>query len=194
MTEEENKGTSRAVDDAILQQQYRRALSSFEGIILSEIELTRLLGNRLNYAIQAVTFILAAISISLSALLLTLTSQVSRISGVVDGMRAHFISVSEQMSQINHHMDAIEKRVALMENIDYRTSIMDNEMSNILGDMTQMSTTVSAIDEYLGTVRGHIANVSFNMDIMNTEVQNMSIDMGKISKPMRSFNKIFPFP
>jgi len=194
MTEEENKGTSRAVDDAILQQQYRRALSSFEGIILSEIELTRLLGNRLNYAIQAVTFILAAISISLSVLLLTLTSQVSRISGVVDGMRAHFISVSEQMSQINHHMDAIEKRVALMENIDYRTSIMDIEMGNILGDMTQMSTTVSAIDEYLGTVRGHIANVSFNMDIMNTEVQNMSIDMGKMSKPMRSFNKIFPFP
>ena len=54
MTEEDNK-PGRAVDDAILHQQYRRALSSFEGIILSEIELTRTLGNRLNYAIQAGT-------------------------------------------------------------------------------------------------------------------------------------------
>ncbi|MGB8144037.1 MAG: translation initiation factor 2, partial [Chromatiaceae bacterium] len=91
MTEEDIKPRT-AVDDAILQQQYRRALSSFEGIILSEIELTNRLSTRLNYGIQAGTFILAAISISLSLLLFTLTSQVSRISSVVEGMKEHFIS------------------------------------------------------------------------------------------------------
>ena len=193
MTEDDHK-PSRAVDDAILQQQYRRALSSFEGIILSEIELTRTLGNRLNYAIQAGTFILAAISISLSLLLFTLTSQVSRISGVVDGMKEHFISVSHQMTAINGHMDSIEKRVALLETFDYRTAIMDVEMSNILGDMNQMRANVDGIDATLATVRNHIANVSFNMDLMNNEVQIMSTEMGQMAKPMRNMNKIFPFP
>lgn len=183
-----------AVDDAILQQQYRRALSSFEGIILSEIELTNRLSTRLNYGIQAGTFILAAISISLSLLLFTLTSQVSRISSVVEGMKEHFISVSDQMHAISGHMNAIESRVALLEKVDQRTAIMNGEMVNILADMDQMRANVTGIDDYLATVRTHIANVSFNMDILNNEVQIMSAELGRMAKPMRNMNKIFPFP
>ncbi|MBP7983434.1 MAG: hypothetical protein KAY97_01115 [Chromatiaceae bacterium] len=193
MTEEEIKPRT-AVDDAILQQQYRRALSSFEGIILSEIELTNRLSTRLNYGIQAGTFILAAISISLSLLLFTLTSQVSRISSVVEGMKEHFISVSQQMSAISGHMNAIESRVALLETVDQRTALMDVEMSNILTDMNDMRANVTGIDDYLATVRTHIANVSFNMDLMNNEVQIMSIELGRMAKPMRNMNKMFPFP
>ena len=193
MTEEEIKPRT-AVDDAILQQQYRRALSSFEGIILSEIELTNRLSTRLNYGIQAGTFILAAISISLSLLLFTLTSQVSRISSVVEGMKEHFISVSQQMSAISGHMNAIESRVALLETVDQRTALMDVEMSNILTDMNDMRANVAGIDDYLATVRNHISNVSFNMDLMNNEVQIMSIELGRMAKPMRNMNKIFPFP
>ena len=193
MTEEEIKPRT-AVDDAILQQQYRRALSSFEGIILSEIELTNRLSTRLNYGIQAGTFILAAISISLSLLLFTLTSQVSRISSVVEGMKVHFISVSEQMNAISGHMNAIESRVALLEAVDQRTALMDVEMSNILTDMNDMRANVTGIDDYLATVRTHISNVSFNMDLMNNEVQIMSIELGRMAKPMRNMNKMFPFP
>lgn len=183
-----------AVDDAILQQQYRRALSSFEGIMLSEIELTNRLSTRLNYGIQAGTFILAAISISLSLLLFTLTSQVSRISSVVEGMKDHFISVSDQMHAISGHMNAIESRVALLETVDQRTALMDVEMTNILTDMNQMRANVTGIDDYLATVRTHIANVSFNMDIMNNEVQIMSVELGRMAKPMRNMNKMFLFP
>ncbi len=193
MTEDEIKPRT-AVDDAILQQQYRRALSSFEGIILSEIELTNRLSTRLNYGIQAGTFILAAISISLSLLLFTLTSQVSRISSVVEGMKEHFISVSQQMSAISGHMNAIESRVALLETVDQRTALMDVEMSNILTDMNDMRANVTGIDDYLATVRTHIANVSFNMDLMNNEVQIMSIELGRMAKPMRNMNKMIPFP
>ncbi|MBP6734800.1 MAG: hypothetical protein KAX64_00965 [Chromatiaceae bacterium] len=193
MTEEDIKSRT-AVDDAILQQQYRRALSTFEGIILSEIELTNRLSTRLNYGIQAGTFILAAISISLSLLLFTLTSQVSRISNVVEGMKEHFISVSQQMNAISGHMNAIESRVALLETVDQRTALMDVEMSNILTDMNDMRANVAGIDDYLATVRNHISNVSFNMDLMNNEVQIMSIELGRMAKPMRNMNKIFPFP
>ena len=193
MTEEDIKPRT-AVDDAILQQQYRRALSSFEGIILSEIELTNRLSTRLNYGIQAGTFILAAISISLSLLLFTLTSQVSRISSVVEGMKVHFISVSEQMNAISGHMNAIESRMALLEAVDQRTALMDVEMSNILTDMNDMRANVTGIDDYLATVRTHISNVSFNMDLMNNEVQIMSIELGRMAKPMRNMNKMFPFP
>jgi hypothetical protein len=57
-----------------------------------------------------------------------------------------------------------------------------------------MRANVAGIDDYLATVRNHISNVSFNMDLMNNEVQIMSIELGRMAKPMRNMNKIFPFP
>lgn len=191
---EETSRPKTAVEHAILQQQFRRALSSFEGIILSQIDLKNRLSTRLNYSVQVGTFILVAISISIGVLLFTLTSQVSRIASVVDGMNAHFVSVAGQMSTISLHMTAIEKRVALLEEVDARTSLMDAEMMNILADMSQMRNNVGAIDGYLGIIRTHVGNISVNMDLMNLEVQNMSVDMSKISRPMRSMNKMIPFP
>jgi methyl-accepting chemotaxis protein len=113
---------------------------------------------------------------------------------VVDGMKEHFISVSNQMTIINGHMDSIEKRVALMETFDYRTAIMDVEMGHMLTDMNQMRANVDGIDATLAAVRNHISNVSFNMDLMNNEVQVMSVEMGEMAKPMRNINKIIPFP
>ena len=67
-------------------------------------------------------------------------------------------------------------------------------MSNILTDMNDMRANVTGIDDYLATVRNHISNVSFNMDLMNNEVQIMSIELGRMAKPMRNMNKMFPFP
>jgi hypothetical protein len=32
------------------------------------------------------------------------------------------------------------------------------------------------------------------MDLMNNEVQVMSVEMGEMAKPMRNMNKIIPFP
>ena len=100
-------------------------------------------------------------------------------------MKEHFISVSQQMSAISGHMNAIESRVALLETVDQRTALMDVEMSNILTDMNDMRANVTGIDDYLATVRTHIANVSFNMDIMNNEVQILSLI--HISEPTRPY-------
>jgi hypothetical protein len=183
-----------AADDAILQQQYLRALSSFEGIILSQIDLKNRLGDRLNYSIQAGILILGAISVSIFVLLFTLTSQITRISDVVDEMNGHFISVADQMNRIKHHMGAMERRVALLESVEARTALMDREMAVIRDDMDLMRTNVLGIDNYLAAVRNHVGNISVNIDLMNLEVQAMSTEMLRVSRPARSLNKMMPFP
>jgi hypothetical protein len=191
---EERPTSRRREDDAILQQQYRRALSSFEGIILSQIDIKNKLGDRLNYSIQAGIIILGAIAISILVLLLTLSAQITRISGVVADMNVHFQSVSDQMHQIRGHMGAMQKQVALLDQIDEMTGVMEQEMRTISGDMDLMRRTMQGIDAHVAAVRNNVGNISVNMDVMNREVQAMSVDMLQVSKPARTMNKMFPFP
>ena len=54
-------------DETILQQQYLRALSSFEGIVLSQIDVKNKLGDRLNYSIRAGLIILSVIAFSIGS-------------------------------------------------------------------------------------------------------------------------------
>lgn len=181
-------------EDAVLQQQYLRALSSFEGIILSQIDLKNKLGDRLNYSIQAGIIILGAISISLLVLLLTLSAQINRISDVVNDMNSHFSSVAAQMHSIRGHMSRMEQHVALMDDIDGMTGIMDREIGAIGGHMDQMRQTVHGINSHVAAVRNDVGNISVNMDIMNNEVHAMSQEMHRMAKPARTMNKMIPFP
>ena len=187
--------TPKAVEDeVILQQQFRRALSSFEGIILSQIDIKNRLGDRLNYSIQAGIIIIGAVSLSFSVLLFTLTSQIDLISGIVGEMNAHFISVSGQMGRIRGYMGDMERRVALLQPMENNMALMDREIGAIRFDIEQMRGNVDSIDNYLAAVRTHVGNISVNMDLMNLEVQAMSVDMLKVSRPARTMNKMFPFP
>ncbi|MEA3277526.1 MAG: translation initiation factor 2 [Pseudomonadota bacterium] len=191
---EERPTPSPADEDAILQQQFRRALSSFEGIILSQIDIKNKLGDRLNYSIQTGIIILGVIALSILVLLLTLSAQITRISGVVAEMNIRFTSVSTQMHEIKDHMGAMEQRVALLEQIEQKTAIMDREMGAIGADMDLMQRIVSGIDAHVGVVRNSVGNIAVNIDLMNLEVQSMSTEMLRVSRPARTINKMFPFP
>lgn len=191
---EERSTPPPADQEAILHQQYRRALSSFEGIILSQIDIKNRLGDRLNYSIQAGIIVLGVVAVSILVLLLTLSTQVNRISGVVAEMNHRFISVSSQMHRIRGHMAAMEQRVALLAEIEQKTAVMDRDMRRIGADMSQMQARVAGIDAHVAAVRDNVGNISINMDRMNTEVQVMSVEMQRVSRPARSMNKMIPFP
>lgn len=181
-------------EDEVLQQQYLRALSSFEGIILSQIDIKNKLGDRLNYSIQAGLVILGAIALSILVLLLTLSAQINRISAVVHDMNLQFTSVAGQMHQIRGNMVSMEKQVALLKDIDRMTGVMEHEMAVIDSDMIQMREDLHGINLHVAEVRNDVGNISMNMDIMNNEVQSMSVEMHQVAKPARSMNKMFPFP
>jgi uncharacterized protein YoxC len=181
-------------EEDVLQQQYLRALSSFEGIILSQIDIKNKLGARLNYSIQTGIILLGGIAISMLILLLTLSAQVNRMSDVVNDMNSHFSNVAQQMHRMRGHMSSMEQRVALMEGIEARTGIMEREIGAISGQMGQMRQNVRGINSHLAAVRNDVGNISVNMDIMNNEVQAMSQEVHRVAKPARTMNKMFPFP
>ena len=183
-----------STEDAVLEQRFRRAVSSFEGIVLSQIDIKNTLADRLNYSIRAGIIILGVIAISILILLLTLSTQVQRISSVVNDINEHFSVVSNQMAKIDHHFNSIQQRVALLDAIEGQTAVMDSEMAAITGDLQAMRGTVGGISQSVAVVRNNVMNISVAIDRMGLEVVNMSHDMGRISKPARSMNKMFPFP
>jgi len=181
-------------DDEVLQQQYLRALSSFEGIQLSQIEVRNILSNRLNYAIRTGIIILGAMAFSILILLFTLTTQVSRISDVVANMNDNFISVAKKMDKIEVHMRSMEKQVSVIAVIDENIAIMDKEMILIDEDMNGIQGAVSGIRTNLSRVRDNVGNIAVSVDQMNMELQGMTQEMHRMGKPSRSMNKMFPFP
>jgi len=191
---EEQSPPINSEDDALLQQQYLRALTSFEAIELSQIEVRNKLANRLNNSIRAGLAILGAIAFSILILMLTLTTQLSRISDVVSNMNIHFGSVSENMDNIRVHMDSMEQQVALIEAIDGHISVMDGEMTSINGDMNAMRSAVGGIRGNLSGVRDRVGSIALNVDRMNMEMQAMSQEIHRMGKPARSMDNMFPFP
>ncbi len=186
--------TDSSLEDVIVEQQFQRAVSSFEAIMLSQIELKNQLSDRLNWSIRAGITILAIIAISILVLLLTLSAQINRISGVVSDMNLHFSSVSSQMELIDGYMANMERRVALMGGIEQQTAIMTQEMDNILADLQPMSGDIAGIRHSVTQVRGNITNISAAIDHMNQNVQMMGHDMHRMGEPARTMNKMFPFP
>ena len=186
---------ARAVtDDAILQQQYLRALSSFEGIVLSQIDVKNKLGDRLNYSIRAGLIILSVIAFSILVLLLTLSSQINRISNVVGSMNTNFSAVSMRMDEIVEHLGSMESQVAQLKHIEQDTASLTSEIVGISEITDGISESLDSIGEHMTGTRANVDGIAVTMNLMNLEVQAMSIEMQRMAKPARTLNKLFPFP
>lgn len=181
-------------DDAILQQQYLRALSSFEGIVLSQIDVKNRLGDRLNYSIRAGLIILSVIAFSILILLLTLSSQINRISGVVGAMNTHFSAVTMRMDEIVEYLDSMEDQVAQLRDIETATSVMKQDIAGIVDVTGDIMVNVNSVGFQMNGTRQNVEQIALTMDAMNVEVQAMSVEMNRMAKPARTLNRMFPFP
>lgn len=181
-------------EEAVTEQQFLRAATSFEAIILSQIDIKNKLGDRLNYSIQAGIILLGIIAISILFLLLTLSTQINKISAVVNDMNQDFSSVSVQMDRINSYVGSIEQRVALLETIGKTTRVMSDEMGAVSNDLEVINGNLSGIKSHMGVVRSNVGNISTSINHMTGSVQRMGADMHRMGQPARTINKMFPFP
>jgi len=194
VTEEEINSPKASDDEAILQQQYLRAMSSFEGILLGQMEVKSKLSDRINYSIRAGLVILSMVAISILTLLIMLSTQINRISTVVGDMNDHFTSVSVKMENIRDSTLAMESQVALLSDIEQYTTIMNQEMDSITSNMNAMEYSISDIDQRFRSVHFAIDHISQTIHHMNGEVQMINYEMHRMSEPARSINRFLPIP
>ena len=194
MTEDEIRNPKASDNDAVLQQQYLRAIGSFEGIVLGQIDVKNRLGDRLNYSIRAGLVILSLVALSILILLIMLSSQVNRISDVVVGMNKHFASVSVKMDSIMDNVVDMESQIALMSDIEEYTTIMNNEMERVTDNTHSMNSSVTDIYQQFSDLRGMISDISVTIQHINGEVQYINYEMDRMSEPARTMNRFLPFP
>jgi methyl-accepting chemotaxis protein len=183
-----------SADEQILQQQYLRAMSSFEGIVLNQIDVKNKLGDRLAWTTRAGLVILFIIAFSILVLLLTLSSQVNRISEVVGAMNTHFSGVSMRMTEISDHLGSMQTQVQQMEAMAEYTGSMQQEVKSIGTSTGQIQTSVVSIGQQMTGTRHNVQNIAGTMNAINHEVQGMSAEMHRMAKPARALNNMFPFP
>ena len=183
-----------STDEQILQQQYLRAMSSFEGIVLNQIDVKNKLGDRLSWAVRAGLIILFIIAFSILVLLLTLSSQINRISEVVGAMNTHFSTVSMRMSEIRDHMGSMQAQVEQMDQMADFTETMRGEIQAIGESTGQIQGSVVSIGRQMAGTRNNVQNIAGTMNAINHEVQGMSAEMHRMAKPARALNNMFPFP
>jgi methyl-accepting chemotaxis protein len=181
-------------DEQILQQQYLRAMSSFEGIVLNQIDVKNKLGDRLSWAVRTGLVILSIIAFSILVLLLTLSSQVNRISEVVGAMNTHFSAVSMRMGEISEDFASMQKQVAHMRDMSEYTNAMQAEMLKINASTGDIQGSVVSIGQQMTGTRKNVQQISATMNAINHEVQGMSAEMHRMAKPARALNNMFPFP
>jgi len=191
---EEQLAAKASNDERVLQAQYLRSLSSFEGIVLAQIEMKNQLSNRLNWTIRAGLILLGAIAFSILVLLLTLSSQINRISAVVVDINKHFDAITVRMDRVSAAMGSMENQVALLAPIDASTGVMDKEMASITDYMDGMRVNLDGVREQLTFVRDEVGNISGTVSSMNREVGIMAIEMHDMAKPARTMNRMFPIP
>ncbi|HHH13911.1 MAG TPA: translation initiation factor 2 [Thiolapillus brandeum] len=186
---EERQKTSPRVDPKLL-----RAARSFEAILFSQIEIQEKLGNDLKNAIRFGMVILGIIAISILVLLLTLSSQINRISAVVADMNRNVQTVTSQMDRVSNSMDSMVRRVALLEAMDTQTASMKREMMRIDEDIAAMRGTIGTMGTHVTEVRQSVENMATTISRMDDEVQMMAADMQYMAKPARTIKKMFPVP
>lgn len=186
--------TKKPSTDSITDEQLLRAARSFEAIMFSQIEIQEKLSNDLKHAIRFGMIILGLIAISILILLLTLSSQINRISDVVLDMNQNFTTVTLQMDQMSGSIDSMVTRVALLEQMDSQTGAMKQEMTAMTDQLDTMRGTVNSMGSHVTNVRQSVENMANTINRMDDEVQMMATDMRYMAKPARSINKLFPIP
>ena len=186
--------TKNEKSDRISNEQLLRASRSFEAMMLSQIEISAKLANDLKHAIRIGMAVLALIAISILVLLLTLSSQINRISDVVLDMNTNFSSVTVRMDHMSQYIDSMAKRVALLQLMDEQTTGMKKEIAAITANMSNMQNTISSMSSRVTNVRQSVDGMSVSISRMDDQVQLMASDMQHMAKPARSINKMFPMP
>ncbi len=186
---EETRSPTQPIDPKLL-----RAARSFEAILFSQIEIQEKLSNDLKNAIRFGMVILGLIAVSILVLLLTLSSQINRISAVVADMNRNFETVTGQMDRISGSMSHMVERVALLEPMDAQTAAMKGKMKQIDEDIAAMQRTIGTMGTHVTEVRRSVENMATTIDRMDDEVQMMAADMQYMAKPARTIKKMFPVP
>ncbi len=186
---EEPQNSAPTVDPKLL-----RAARSFEAILFSQIGIQEKLSNDLKNAIRFGMVILGLIAVSILVLLLTLSSQINRISAVVADMNRNVETVTSEMDRVSAAMDSMLKRVALLEPMDRETGAMKKEMEAIDRDIAGMRDTIGTMETHVDQVRQSVENMAATISRMDDEVQMMAADMQHMAKPARTLKKMFPIP
>jgi len=169
------------------------AVKRFENVMFSRIYVQQRLGDRLKNSIRIGMAILFMLSVSLFMLSLTLSSQMSLLRESVVHMSKKFVVISENMEAINLYMKTMERQVSYMPKINSSTANMDRQIGLMNEKLAIVQQEIDGITGHVVQLQGEMTGVMGSVQQIDGQVNLLTHDTHRMSKPAKSFNKFFPF-
>jgi hypothetical protein len=135
---------------------------------------------------------LVIIAVSIYLLLNTLNSQVIHMFEGVRTMNQSFTQVVGNMGQIQGDLEAISLQTSLMPDIAQHTGDVARTMLEVDLAIDQAYDSIHRIRLGMQTIDQSMQQTNRQMYPLTRNIYGISHDMGKVSDPFETFNRLFP--
>ncbi|MEO5339138.1 MAG: hypothetical protein H7837_01275 [Magnetococcus sp. MYC-9] len=137
---------------------------------------------------------LGMVAIIFLFLLSVLTSKITFMIDVIDTMNKQFTSMSKDMDEMRKVIVRMDQYMATMPAIVQEVDTMKGSVATLNGHVDDIATRMQAIDKGLTNITQHVGNMTATFRVMDGSVHGIGQDVHRMSRPMKLFNSLSPFP
>lgn len=136
---------------------------------------------------------LGVLTIILVSMLIAFNMKLVEMSAVLETMNQKFSSMSANMDRMQVVLQAMDRNVAYLPGIVKETGNIQGVVEMLRGDVHAMSERVSHLQTNMTGITGNVDQMTQTFRGLDDTVQNMGVDVNKMSGPSRMFNNMMPF-
>lgn len=137
---------------------------------------------------------LGVVAIIFLFLLFVLTSKITYMIDVIDTMNTQFTSMSKDMGEMRGVIVQMDQYMSTMPVIVQEVGAMQGSVSTLNGHISEIATRMQTIDKGLTRITQHVGNMTGTFRVMDGSVNRIDQDVHRMSRPMKLFNSLSPFP
>ncbi|NGZ05209.1 MAG: hypothetical protein G8237_02520 [Magnetococcales bacterium] len=172
----------------------RDAVHNFNHAMELRTHLNLRVASRVTTLLRIGTISLAGVAIIFLILLVVLTSKIKYMTDLIDTMNTQFTSISKDMGEMRNIIVRMDQAMTTMPVIVQEVETMQESVSSMHSHISSMGERMQSIDKGLTNITNNVTNMTMTFRMMDGSVNQIGHDVHRMSRPMRMFNSIFPFP
>lgn len=180
LTEEQSEAIQQAIAD------FRKGMEIRSGLNLR-------VAKRVTIMLRTGIVGMGALTVILVVMLMAFNDNLVEMNRVLDTMNKKFGSMSSDMGQIQLVLKKMDRNISYVPGIVGETSNMTEIVRVMRGDIATISGSVIDLQVNLTDITGNVDHMTQSFRGLDGTMQHLGVDVNKISRPSKFFNKMMPF-
>lgn len=174
-------------------EEIRQAIADFRRGMEIRSSLNLRVAKRVTLMLRTGIVSMGVITIILLVMLSAFNNKLVEMSEVLDTMNQKFGSMSYDMGQMRAVLDRMDRNVMYLPGIVNETGEMRAVVGVMRHDIGVISASVGELQDNLTGITGNVDHMTKTFRGIDSSMQHIGVDINKLSKPSKLFNKIMPF-